>query len=91
MAYVKNVVGDGTGLVILTGDAGHGKTHLCNRLIRDHLGYSPKAAREAIRNHCDGRLLEPSPEHRGRRSLRIFKDFSELTIERANLARECSY
>nr|MDT0524496.1 hypothetical protein [Streptomyces sp. DSM 41633] len=80
LTYLKDVLNEGAGLVILTGDAGHGKTHLCSRLIRDHLGYDPEAAREAIRERCDGRMLEPAPPQGDRRRLRIFKDFSELTL-----------
>jgi hypothetical protein len=83
LVYLKNALGDGAGVVILTGDAGHGKTHLCSRLIRDHLGYNAEAARETIRERCDGRVLEPSPTQGGGRRLRIFKDFSELTLETA--------
>ncbi|WP_406815125.1 hypothetical protein [Mycobacterium sp. M23085] len=83
LAYLKKVLGDGAGLVILTGDAGHGKTHLCSRLIRDHLGYDPETARRTIREHCDGRVLEPSTAQGGRQRLRIFKDFSELTLATA--------
>ena len=30
----------------LTGDAGHGKTHLCRRLLQDYLGYNEDEARE---------------------------------------------
>lgn len=83
LAYLKKAITDQTGLIILTGDAGHGKTHLCSRLIRDHLGYDPELARTTVREHCDGRKLQPIADLSGRRILKIFKDFSEPTVDAA--------
>ena len=83
LVYLKQVITDQTGLIILTGDAGHGKTHLCSRLIKDYLGYDPELARTTVRERCDGRELQPVAEFSGRRTLRIFKDFSEPTVDTA--------
>ncbi|MGH6909453.1 MAG: hypothetical protein ACREEG_04640, partial [Phenylobacterium sp.] len=79
--YLRDVLADSARLVILTGDAGHGKTHLCNRVLREVLGYPADAARAAIKNACDGRLL--ASELPGGRPLRVFKDFSEVTPAKA--------
>ncbi len=73
-------------LVILTGDAGHGKTHLCRRLLEEHLGEGGRTdikarAKDLINSACDGsRSISSSPEKPHRRPLRIYKDFSELSI-----------
>ena len=87
--YLLSVVNSGARLIILTGDAGHGKTHLCRRLIERHLGYSENAARSLINSscngaenifHCDG---DPNVI-----PLRIYKDFSELSLPSAALEIE---
>lgn len=73
-------------LVILTGDAGHGKTHLCRRLLEEHIGGDSRInaktrAKELITTDCDGsKSIPPSQEKPNRRPLRIYKDFSELSI-----------
>ena len=79
--YLLNSVRSGARLVILTGDAGHGKTHLCRRLIEHHLGYSEEDARGLINSKCNG--AESIPHREGDPTaipLRIYKDFSELSI-----------
>ncbi|WP_270933283.1 hypothetical protein [Falsiroseomonas oryzae] len=83
LRYLAAVLGDEPTLIVLTGDAGHGKTHLCNRILREHLGYDEAAARRAVREACDGRRLEPLELRQGARALRIFKDFSEPTPDAA--------
>jgi hypothetical protein len=79
--YLETAVKSGARLVILTGDAGHGKTHLCRRLIEHHLGYTEEEARGLINSSCNGTALI---RHRdvGREpvALRIYKDLSELSI-----------
>ena len=66
-------------IVILTGDAGHGKTHLCRRFLQDSLGYSETDARQLINNSCDGQTpITPSGKV-SKRSVSIYKDLSELT------------
>lgn len=72
-----------TRLVILTGDAGHGKTYLCRNLIQDVLGYKEEDARKILATSCDGSLIRNTPERTGMRPLRIFKDLSELDIDQA--------
>ena len=79
--YLLSAVKSGARLVILTGDAGHGKTHLCRRLIESHLGYLEEEARGLINANCNG---TESISHRDGATtavpLRIYKDFSELSI-----------
>ena len=79
LTYLKDVVSDGaTGLrlVVLTGDAGHGKTHLCAKLLES---FSALDSREALTTLCDGShdLVELSAG----RSLRVVKDLSEFPVE----------
>lgn len=61
-------------LVVLTGDAGHGKTHLCRRLV-ECTGLAPQAALSLLKAH-------PTGDHTfaalGDRSIRIVKDLSEI-------------
>ena len=38
----------GAQVIVLTGDAGHGKTHLCRRIIEGFLGYDEEEARKLI-------------------------------------------
>jgi hypothetical protein len=84
LRYLKDAASSSASLVILTGDAGHGKTHLCRRLLQDHLGYSELDARKLINEKCDGsQHIEATKEKAGAIPLRIFKDFSEFTIEEA--------
>ena len=54
--YLLTSVRSKARLVILTGDAGHGKTHLCRRLIENHLGYSEQDARRLINSNCNGKV-----------------------------------
>jgi hypothetical protein len=87
--YLLASVRSGARLVILTGDAGHGKTHLCRRLIEHHLGYSEEDARSLINSNCNG--TGSIPHQDGALTvvpLRIYKDFSELSILLAALEIE---
>ena len=80
--YVLNAAKSGARVVVLTGDAGHGKTHLCRRVISEFLGYDEAEARGLINGACDGRQIIKAKEgntHAG--ALRVFKDFSEFTPE----------
>lgn len=64
----------GKRLIILTGDAGHGKTHLCRRLLESVLGFETADAHRLINEDCDGR------EVLGRvagRDIKIIKDLSD--------------
>jgi hypothetical protein len=67
-------------LIVLTGDAGHGKTYLCSKLL-EHFGMDAVSAAAALRELCDGR-------HEVRRLddgrvLRIVKDMSESSPHEA--------
>lgn len=68
-------------LIVLTGDAGHGKTYLCAKLL-EHFGLSAVDAAKALRELCDGRsdatVLDDG------RVLRIVKDMSESPPEDAS-------
>jgi hypothetical protein len=67
-------------LVVLTGDAGHGKTHLCRRILESHLGYTQDEARHLINNLCDGsEIIKHKNADVTVKSLRIYKDFSEFS------------
>lgn len=87
--YLLKAVRSSARLIVLTGDAGHGKTHLCRRLIERYLGYSEDEARSLINSSCNG--IENIP-HRNAVAkiipLRIYKDFSELSIPLAALEIE---
>lgn len=82
--YLLKAVESGAKLIVLTGDAGHGKTHLCRRLLEKYFEYSPAKARELLRNSCDG-TVKITGEERGKNKspLKIHKDFSELEISEA--------
>jgi hypothetical protein len=80
-AYIQKAVGGSARLIVLTGDAGHGKTHLCRRLIELHLGYEEDEARRLVNEACDGaHLIEAKQRPSPARPLRIFKDLSEFTV-----------
>ena len=68
---------DAVRLVVLTGDAGHGKTTLCARVL-EQLGLDPAGAKELIKSRGDGR--EPIATTRGGRPLRVVKDLSDLDV-----------
>jgi hypothetical protein len=81
LRYLQAAVAERARIVVLTGDAGHGKTYLCRRLIETHLGYSEDEARGFINSNCDGETTIPPREDHPAQPLRIFKDFSELQIQ----------
>jgi hypothetical protein len=81
LRYVENAVTAGAGIILLTGDAGHGKTHLCRRLIQSALGYDQSEARTIINTLCDGSAaLGHRDDSEGAPRLRIHKDFSESPL-----------
>jgi len=80
--YLKDAVNRGAKLIILTGDAGHGKTHLCRRLLESNFNYTQEEARKVINTKCDG--SEDIIGHEDQKPLRIYKDFSEMTVELAS-------
>ena len=67
-------------LVVLTGDAGHGKTSLCARLL-ERLGHEPEEALRMIREL--GTATGPIATTRTGRELRLLTDLSELSPEDA--------
>lgn len=78
LEYAERAVIAGAKCIVLTGDAGHGKTHLCRRLIESVLGYPGAEARRLLNTKCDGKAPIPGFGECALLSLRIHKDFSEL-------------
>jgi hypothetical protein len=77
--YAIDAVTSGAKLVILTGDAGHGKTHMCRRLLESELlGYSSEDARRLLLTSCDGSMPISSVGSDSNLALRIHKDLSEI-------------
>ncbi len=80
--YVLEAAESGADTIVLTGDAGHGKTHLCRRIIESFLGYDEEEARNLINTACDGRqIIRAKDGSQVARNLRVFKDFSEFSTE----------
>lgn len=81
LVYLKNIlVKNPPTLIILTGDAGHGKTHLCARIIKDYLGHSSEDSGEILRSRCNGEMLQFAGGENADKPLQIYKDFSEFSI-----------
>lgn len=79
ISYAADAVRAGARCVILTGDAGHGKTHMCRRLIETGLlGHDPGSARKFLLESCDGSSAIPPASGIEGLSLRIHKDLSEI-------------
>jgi len=77
LKYLISAVLDGAKFIVLTGDAGHGKTHLCRRLIEKYLKIDSSEARKILLEKCDGVQLIKNPDNTTSLPLRIHKDFSE--------------
>lgn len=85
LTYAVGMIEANAKMIVLTGDAGHGKTHLCRRLIQRLYGYDEDRARKLINEKCDGKqIISAPPEKSGAPNLRIFKDFSEVPFELAS-------
>lgn len=79
ISYAADAVRAGARCVILTGDAGHGKTHMCRRLIEvGLLGHDPTSARKYLLESCDGGAAVPPASGFDCLPLRIHKDLSEI-------------
>lgn len=78
LEYAKRAISGGARCVVLTGDAGHGKTHLCRRLIEHVLGYDIPKSRELLKSCCNADQVIEHASNPGNPTLRIHKDFSEL-------------
>lgn len=79
ITYAAEAINAGARLVILTGDAGHGKTHMCRRLIESGLlGHDSERARRYLRESCDGSSAIPPAVGVDCVPLRIHKDLSEI-------------
>jgi hypothetical protein len=77
LGYVASLLGEaGIRLIVLTGDAGHGKTHTCRRLL-EGMGATPGDALAWLREKGDG--AEPFRSSDGR-SVRIVKDLSDTSV-----------
>ncbi len=82
LSYSIAAVRSKASCIVLTGDAGHGKTHLCRRLLVDHLEYDHATSRNLLLKSCDGKQLISHPTRpESFQSLRIHKDFSEIDPE----------
>lgn len=68
-------------LIILTGDAGHGKTHLCRRLLESALGLEIVDAHKMINEDCDGRKVLGKVAARDLKIIKDLSDHSELTAK----------
>jgi hypothetical protein len=74
-------------VVILTGDAGHGKTHLCGRLVTSN-DESVSDPRDALKSKGDG--SQPVLRLADGRGLHVIKDLSELELNVASRSLESS-
>ncbi|GEL96332.1 ATP-binding protein [Cellulomonas composti] len=70
-----------TRLIVLTGDAGHGKTSLCARLL-EQLGRTPLGAADAIRDLGDASA--PVAQTKAGRPLSLLVDLSALETDPAS-------
>lgn len=82
--YTIKAVKAGAHCIVLTGDAGHGKTHLCRRLLQDLFKCDTATSRKLLLERCDGKEIVEIPDGSGAlKKLRIHKDFSEIDPETA--------
>lgn len=82
--YIQQALQSGARCIVLTGDAGHGKTHLCRKLLEKYLRYSAADSRKLLLADCDGdHIIPPMLNGADLVSLRVHKDFSEIDPESA--------
>lgn len=78
LEYALGAIEAGARCLVFTGDAGHGKTHLCRRLLEKVLGHDSARSRQLLLEGCNGQsVLAPASDAAGAR-LRIHKDLSEM-------------
>jgi hypothetical protein len=65
-------------MIVLTGDAGHGKTHLCAKLL-EYVGFNPADAKVALEERCDGVNVLATTSSGA--ALKIIKDLSEYPVD----------
>lgn len=76
LAYIGELAKDSSAsLLVLTGDAGHGKTHICRRLLIDG-GLGFKESMAAMCGDLSGHSVFDL--YNGRGKVRILKDLSEI-------------
>ena len=81
--YVLSLISDpGVSMIVLTGDAGHGKTHLCRRLLQHRVGegdsdrITSDEARALLIDDNEGRRAIEVVD--GAKPIRVIKDLSEF-------------
>lgn len=76
--YTAEAAAAGARFVVLTGDAGHGKTHMCRRLLGDALlKHAPDEAHRLLLEECNALHVISGPDP-DKPQLRIHKDLSEI-------------
>lgn len=83
LQYTQKALKGGARCIVLTGDAGHGKTHLCRKLIEEYLGYTSQESREILVTQCNGQYTIGPKDGLSAIKLRVHKDYSELNLESA--------
>ena len=82
LASICTITGRPVRLVVLTGDAGHGKTYICRHLLHAGLGLDDAAAYESIRTLDDGSTAADASVDLGQlangRHLRLIRDLSDI-------------
>lgn len=79
LGYVRKLLArPETSLIVLTGDAGHGKTHICRRVLETEYGYGPSEALELIKSDSEGTRQIAPRTGSARPSLRVLRDLSEI-------------
>jgi hypothetical protein len=74
--FVIDVLKKKPKLVILTGNAGHGKTYICQKILTDYLNLDRiEALKEIQKNSLAGKGIQNAEGHL---SVKIYKDFSEI-------------
>jgi hypothetical protein len=83
LKYILSALKAGARCIVLTGDAGHGKTHLCRKLLSEYLGYGVTESRKLLLSKCDGGSIISSVMPNIKTVLRVHKDFSEIDPDSA--------